>query len=74
MKIQQKPERGRERMLDKKPPKQLLTPQEFANWLGISMSTVYRMKKEGILPIFKVSSRQYFVDAEKFMEQGGVAV
>lgn len=58
-------------MLNKKPPNQLLTPQEFADWLGISMQTVYRMKKDGRLPIFKISPKRYFVDAEKFMEQGG---
>lgn len=53
------------------PEKALMTPGEFAEWAGINVQTVYRMKTKGQIPIFQFSLRLYFINVKKFIEQGG---
>ncbi len=49
----------------------LMSPSEFAEWSGLNINTVYRLKNAGKLPVIQMSERRYFIDIKKFMEQAG---
>lgn len=43
-----------------KPNEELLTREEVAKFLKCDLSTVHNLKKEGILPYYKLKGRVYF--------------
>jgi excisionase family DNA binding protein len=57
------------------PPGEWLSPQELADWLHFSLSTVYRMVERGELPFFRVSKSLRFCrkDIENYLATRRVA-